>query len=148
MLLPGSSGRKRRAQSGALVFLLLFTSHRPRMRPSPLCVPQQLCCACPEYTVDSANQAEKRAERLTVSALSALSNLLEAVGDEANSELCTPSADGATGCDGDAAQSHQVMRWRIEQVLFSRACFLWDYIHRDSTEWNRAKHVRRVVPGS
>eukprot|EP00903_Cladosiphon_okamuranus_P017695 g16294.t1 len=55
----------------------------------------------------TAEEAEKRAERLTVSALSALSNLLGAVGDEANSDLCAPSADGATGFDDDAAQSHQ-----------------------------------------
>lgn len=53
-------------------------------------------------------QAVKRAERLTVSALAALSNFLEAIGDEANAELCVPGAHDATGFDEDGAQSHQV----------------------------------------
>lgn len=51
-------------------------------------------------------QAVKRSERLTVSALSALSNFLDAVGAEANSALClVPAADhghdAATGADED-----------------------------------------------
>lgn len=54
----------------------------------------------------TAAQAAKRAERLTVSALAALSNFLEAVGEEANAELCVPSAaDSTTGFDEDVARS-------------------------------------------
>lgn len=56
-------------------------------------------------------QAVKRSERLIVSALSALSNFLEAVGPEANSALCAVPSDhddaGAAGADEDG-QSRSV----------------------------------------
>lgn len=60
-------------------------------------------------------QAEKRAERLSVSALAALSNLLEAVGEDANSALCRPVDVDTASVDGeDAGQSRQVRKVREE----------------------------------
>ncbi|CAM9284215.1 unnamed protein product, partial [Scytosiphon promiscuus] len=56
----------------------------------------------------TAEEAEKRAERLSVSALAALSNFLEAVGEEANSALCRPAdVDPASADSEDAGQGRQ-----------------------------------------
>lgn len=58
-------------------------------------------------------QAVDRAERLSVSALKALSNLMEALGEEANAALCHGGDNGVMTSVEDASQKQKVRREHV-----------------------------------
>lgn len=77
--------------------------------PSPFSRTSFFSCSCARVAPPGlVGQAVKRAERLSVSALTGLSNFMDALGAEANADLCRPGKEDAGTAEVDASQSPQV----------------------------------------